>query len=118
MLNGTGYWAKFPPSPSPAVIGGTALASDSIDVVAGWNLIGTISDTVDTAGIPSSPPGLRASPWFGYAGGYSEASRLIPGQAYWVKAGQNGKFFFSAGGLVPAAKPAMRTMKKEIVHDP
>ena len=92
--------------------------SDSIDVVTGWNLVGTISDTVDTTGIPSAPPGLRGSAWFGYAAGYVEATMLIPGKAYWVKAKQNGKFFFSAGGLIPVARPAMRAMKKEIIRRP
>lgn len=103
MQNGTGYWAKLPASPSPAVIGGTALASDSVEVAAGWNLVGTISDTVDTAAITSDPPGLRGSPWFGYTGSYAEVPRLIPGQAYWVKATSNGTFFFSG------ASPGLRS---------
>jgi hypothetical protein len=101
MLNGVGYWERFA-SGTTQVVSGSHRTVDSIDVMMGWNMIGTISEYVDTADIVSDPPGLRASPWFGFSGGYVAVSTLEPGKAYWVKANAAGKFILAsptAGGL-------------------
>lgn len=95
MLNGKGYWEKFPSATSNAIIG-TPRLSDSISVVAGWNIIGSISDPVDTSTIVSIPPGLRVSKWFGYSAGYNPVTQLIPGQGYWVKSSSSGKFILAS----------------------
>jgi hypothetical protein len=99
MENGTGYWAKFP-SAATQQVAGLARVRDSIAVVAGWNMVGTISGSVDTSTIVSVPAGIRASNWFGYAGGYTPAVALAPGQAYWVKARVAGKFVLAVGPAV------------------
>jgi hypothetical protein len=66
---------------------------DSISVLAGWNMVGTISFAVDVSTIVSDPAGLRASPWYGYGiTGYNAATLLQPGLAYWVKSSAAGKF--------------------------
>jgi hypothetical protein len=93
MVNGRGYWERFAAA-SVNPIAGLPRTRDSISVAAGWNVIGTISDTVDTNAIVSIPPGLKASRWFAYAGGYSAATQLIPGKGYWVKSLAAGKFVF------------------------
>jgi hypothetical protein len=98
MLNGKGYWVKMPDSPAPASVAGVARPADTIPVTQGWNLVGSVSDTVDTAGITSTPPGIRLTPWYGYNPGYTAATRLIPGQAYWVKASAPGSFNFAGSG--------------------
>ncbi|MGA9115516.1 MAG: hypothetical protein WB626_01960 [Bacteroidota bacterium] len=104
LENGTGYWGKWADD-TVEVVGGSPVYAESILVSPGWNLVGTISDTVDTAGIPASPPDLRTSPWYGYGpGGYFEATELIPGCAYWVKAREAGRFYFSASAA--AVRPA------------
>jgi hypothetical protein len=59
LANGKGYWEKFPGAISQSITG-TPRTRDSISVVAGWNIVGSISNTVDTSTIVSVPPGLRA----------------------------------------------------------
>jgi hypothetical protein len=97
LANGDGFWGKFPGAASVVFSGGTR-ALDTIPVVAGWNMIGSISSSVDTSTITSIPPGLRTSTaWFGYSGGYSASATIEPGKGFWVKAGGAGSFIFAAG---------------------
>jgi hypothetical protein len=103
MENGRGYWEKFPAATSHS-LSGLPRTRDSIAVVAGWNMVGTITGNVDTAAITSIPSGIRASNWFGYAGGYAPAATLVAGQAYWIKANAAGKFVLANGPVV--AKPS------------
>ena len=91
LENGKGYWEKFPAALSNPITG-TPRTRDSISVVAGWNMIGTISNAVDTSTIVSVPPGLRISSWYGFSGGYVPVTQLVPGSAYWVRSSAAGKF--------------------------
>jgi len=100
MLNGLGYWERFA-SAGAQVVSGSHRTVDSIDVMMGWNMIGTISDAVDTGSVVTDPPGLRASNFFGFSGMYVVVSTLEPGKAYWVKANAAGKFILSSP---PAAR--------------
>jgi hypothetical protein len=89
---GQGYWLKYNTS-IPIEIGGTEKYSDSIQVVAGWNLIGSISSPVAVANIIQDPPGVAASGYWGYNNGYYPADTLKPMFAYWLKANSAGKLF-------------------------
>jgi hypothetical protein len=100
MANRTGYWGKFPSAGSASISGGT-ISSDVIPVLAGWNMIGSISSPVDTSTITSTPAGIRQSNWFGYSGGYFPSAQITPGKAYWVKASQAGSFTFTGSSAVP-----------------
>jgi hypothetical protein len=60
LLNGKGYWEKFPAASSHS-ISGTPRTSDSTPLLAGWNLIGSISSTIDTSAATTTPAGLRVS---------------------------------------------------------
>ena len=51
----------------------------------GWNLIGGYELSVLTANITTTPGGLRTGQVFGYSGGYTPATNLVPGYAYWIK---------------------------------
>jgi hypothetical protein len=102
MARGLGYWVKMPNAPLPTTIGGAPVLADSIAVIAGWNLVGSISDTVDTATITTVPPGIRATDFFAYP--YAPAAQILPGQGYWVKAFSSGKFYLGAARA--AARPA------------
>ena len=101
---GKGYWAKFPAAGTDTICG-TAVTRDSMSVVAGWNMVGSISNPVDTNTIVSVPLGLRSSNWFGYSFGYSPVTQLIPGKGYWVKANGVGKFVLANPPLGGAEKP-------------
>jgi len=92
METGRGYWARFPSAVTNAV-SGDVLAMDSVKAVAGWNLVGSLSNAVDTGAIISVPPDLRGSNWYGWsAEGYSVADRIVPGRGFWVKANGAGTF--------------------------
>jgi hypothetical protein len=109
MANKRGYWGKFPGAGSASITGG-ARTLDTIPVVSGWNMVGSISSNVDTSTITSSPAGIRQSNWFGYNGGYSASAQIVPGKAYWVKASQAGSFYFQGGAMhMSKATPADET---------
>ena len=109
MPNGPGYWVKFSAAGSSDVTGLPRLR-DSIAAQAGWNIVGSISATIDTGTITSNPPGMRASNWWGYgASGYFAATQIVPGKAYWIKASVTGKFAFIA--------PPLGTARAEHVGD-
>ena len=92
MGHGKGYWGNFPAATTDSITG-MPRARDSVAVADGWNLIGSITNLVDTSAIISVPAGLRTSYWFGWSGtGYEAVSRIVPGQAYWVKANGAGVF--------------------------
>ncbi len=112
LANGKGYWEKFPGAISNPITG-TLRTRDSVSVVTGWNIVGSISNTVDTSTIVSVPAGLRVSNWFGYSAGYTAVTQLVPGKGYWVKSAAPGGKFVLANPLV--AKPAQtRTPEVEI----
>jgi photosystem II stability/assembly factor-like uncharacterized protein len=102
LINGKGYWGKFPGATSNT-LNGTPLVLDSISVVAGWNIVGTIGSTIDTSTIVSIPPGLKTSNWFGYSAGYTPVAQIVPGKGYWVKASGAGTFIMTApaAGALP-----------------
>lgn len=103
MENGPGYWGKFPGS-ATVPFTGTPRLLDTVDVLSGWNMVGSVSAAVDTP-IASIPPGIQTSAWYGFSGGYNEVGTLLPGKGYWVKAGQAGSFIL-ASGPVPARRGA------------
>ncbi|MFN0157182.1 MAG: endonuclease/exonuclease/phosphatase family protein [Bacteroidota bacterium] len=88
MERGIGYWVKC--SGGNVQLTGTQVLDDTIVVVTGWNLIGSISVSVDTATIVQVPSGILSSQFFEYTGTYNAAASIEPGKAYWVKAGAPG----------------------------
>jgi hypothetical protein len=64
---------------------------DSVGVLKGWNIIGTISSPVAVGGVIQVPGGIVISNYFGYNGAYFAADSLKPGQSYWVKVSSDGK---------------------------
>jgi hypothetical protein len=90
-----GYWLKFGSSQTVTVSGNADFA-DTVAVLAGWNLVGTITDSVEVSAIQQSPPGIIASQYFGYGGSYTPASTLAPARAYWVKVNQDGLLILNA----------------------
>lgn len=85
LAAGAGYWMKFPAA-HLAGLTGDAKTEDTVGVVAGWNLIGSISFPVPASSLLTNPEGMALSPVYGYAGTYLVADTLHPGKGYWVKA--------------------------------
>jgi len=90
LINGNGFWLKFPTDDQVQIFG-DSLYSDTIDVVAGWNMIGTITNPILTSAIIQSPSSIVTSNYFEYASSYYVADTLKPGNGYWVKVDRNGK---------------------------
>lgn len=100
MQNGPGFWAKFDAGEINP-ISGSELLGINVAVGPGWNMVGSISNVLDTAAVSTNPANLRASNWFGYSGSYVPVSQLTPGLAYWVKMSASGTL-----ALVPGVPPS------------
>lgn len=101
LENGKGYWIRLPALQS-VTMQGPARNADVIQLKAGWNLIGSLSVPVPVNTVGTG--GLALSHFFGYDGGYQQASVLEPGKGYWVKSSADGSI--SLGGSGNAAKPS------------
>ncbi len=94
---GVGYWLKFS-GPQSIPMTGMERIEDSISVVTGWNMVGSISYPVPTSSITSNPEGMSTSEFFAYSMGYVIKDTIEPGRGYWVKVNQTGKLFLSSSG--------------------
>jgi hypothetical protein len=99
LIPRSGYWLRFGAAADIGVAGGARYA-DTIDVVPGWNMIGSISRPVPVTEISSIPAAMVTSHFFAYQGSYVAAASIDPGKGYWVKAVENGKLILSSS---PAA---------------
>jgi len=97
LANGYGYWVRLESSRFLS-LNGTPLHQDTISVVEGWNIIGSITTPVPAAQIASGSEGMETSPFFGYDGVYRISDTIQPGKGYWVKTNQ-------AGTLILASSP-------------
>lgn len=106
LENGRGFWIKFS-SPGSVGLSGVIRSTDSVEVQAGWNIVGPMSFPVNAAGISSEPGGIIASSFYGYSGAYASASTLMSGQGYWVKASAPGVLILTPGsGSTPPEAPS------------
>lgn len=80
----------------------------TVEVAAGWNLIGSVEDTVSVGAVTASPSGIVTSDFFRLppGQGYTPTAALRPGEAYWVKATEAGTLDLSgaAGTLVAGSE--------------
>ncbi|HLF14248.1 MAG TPA: T9SS type A sorting domain-containing protein, partial [Bacteroidota bacterium] len=107
--NGIAYWLKFSNAQNIGIDGDTVEA-DTIPLSAGWNMIGTITLPVPTAGIVQQPSNIVVSSYFGFPGSYIPTTTIEPARGYWVKAGAPGTLILSSGA---AAAPKARTVPAE-----
>ena len=104
LAGGTGYWIKFGVSETLAITRGP-VTLDTIDVVAGWNMIGSISEPFSTLSVVEIPPGIVSTSYFGYDIGYYTATTIEPAKAYWIKASAGGKLVLNYSPVaVPSTK--------------
>ncbi|HTK81481.1 MAG TPA: S8 family serine peptidase [Bacteroidota bacterium] len=102
LYPGAGFWIKFD-SVQTVAIDGYIIPSETVAVVHGWNLIGSITSSIAPFSITSNPGGIVTSEFFGYEGSYIPTDTLRPGKGYWVNVDQDGQLILSSGG---AASPA------------
>lgn len=105
LFPGKGYWLKFSSS-SIASMTGTPLTSNTVPLTEGWNLIGTISDTLSAGSVSTSPPGILSSMFFGYRNGYNYSDYLLPASGYWVRSSSAGSLILAASGAANKPSPA------------
>lgn len=110
LANGKGYWIKFGGNQSIPMTG-FLRATDTVDVFTGWNLIGSISQSIPVSGITSLPLGIVTSQFFGYSAAYQRSVTIEPGKAYWVKVNQNGKLILSSSSNSPRTEMKIRIVQ-------
>jgi hypothetical protein len=91
LINGAGYWVKYPSSQS-FTLGGQPITQETVAVNNNWNIIGSLSNTVSATVVTPVPPLNITSSIFGFSAveGYSTADSIHPGSGYWIKADRPG----------------------------
>ncbi len=89
LLNGFGYWLKFPSSQNVNLIG-SQNNSVTIPIKTGWNLIGSLNGSIPVNALITNPPNLLSGFVYGYGPNYYVATTLEKGKGYWVKSSGNG----------------------------
>jgi hypothetical protein len=74
--------------------------SDTFDVIEGWNMIGSIFDTIDANSIVSDPPDIVISDYFYYKDSYCITDSIIAGKGYWVKVNQAGSLMLDSSSMM------------------
>lgn len=101
LLPGRGAWVKFPSAGNQLIVG-TSMPATSIDVMNGWNMIGSVDHSVSAPG-----GGSISAPVYAYSTttGYTVASSIEPGKGYWLKS--NGAATITLGPTVSSkAQPS------------
>ncbi|MBI3195817.1 MAG: T9SS type A sorting domain-containing protein [Ignavibacteriae bacterium] len=96
---GKGYWLKFPSQKTMTIVG-LPTATETIDVVEGWNLVGSINSALNVTSISSIPSGIVTSEFFAFSGGYITSNTIEPGKGYWVKVNQGGQLILSSSTAI------------------
>lgn len=89
---GRGYWLKFA-NVQTVDISGLGIDSLTINLRAGWNLVGGISTSIPVQNIIQEPSNSIIS-LFGYDNGYKPATVIEATKAYWIKANRNCKITY------------------------
>ena len=100
---GVGYWLKFPGA-GAFLYTGTALMADTVQLRAGWNMIGGLSVPVRKESVITVPSGIVHSNYYRYAGGYVMTDTIFPGLGCWVKVTQAGSFILRSAGASTSPK--------------
>jgi hypothetical protein len=90
---GVGYWMKHNGARNYTFSNIYYAAKKSVDVTAGWNIVGAYDYAVTTSNITTVPANTRTGIIYGYTpgSGYSSISTLDVGKACWVKVTQAGQ---------------------------
>ena len=90
MEIGSGYWLRFEEDETCA-FSGQLIYETSININEGWNLIGSISFSVDLNTIVDIENLIVPGTVYSFTpNGYSEEVVLDPGKGYWVRANNSG----------------------------
>jgi hypothetical protein len=98
MKAGTGYWMKFASDQSIYLLGNVILC-DTIYLHDGWNLIGSLGETIAVNNIVSDSSDVILSNIFGYNSKYEIVDSLKPCRGYWVKSKIVCKIILNVSGV-------------------
>ncbi|MBI5021694.1 MAG: putative Ig domain-containing protein [Ignavibacteriales bacterium] len=121
LINGTGYWMKFA-SPETVLVEGSPRYEDTIDVMDGWNIIGSLTRGISVSSITGVGTSIK-SDFFGYGEGYNMTDSIIPGKGYWVKVNPEGKLhlLWSSSPIAAAVRssrlPELTNNMSEIIFE-
>jgi hypothetical protein len=101
---GSGYWLKFNAGEEITLFGDYC-TTDTISLVAGWNIIGSISTPIDTRTISTDPPDIIISNFYSYTNGYVISDTIYPAKGYWVKSNSTGKLILSSAPILGKKQP-------------
>jgi len=107
LRNGYGYWLKFSGSQTNSIVG-SSYTSDTIDVIHGWNMIGSLTYPILTTDVTPIPPVTIISNFFYYDAGYHTEDTLKPGIGYWIKTSEAGKIILKNNTLIMTNSKAGR----------
>ncbi len=98
LENGEGYWVKFDADSSgnaqTILLQGFPRTTDTIEVISGWNLVGSISQAIVASDVRRLGTTIESS-FYGFQSGYQQADTIQPGKSYWVKVSQDGQLVLS-----------------------
>ncbi|TAK63084.1 MAG: T9SS type A sorting domain-containing protein [Bacteroidetes bacterium] len=87
---------------------------ESVSVTNNWNMIGSITSEVNTESITTDGISVQSS-YFGFSNstGYTSATTLEPGKAYWVKTSGNGRLILTAASVPAFEKTRLSSDEKK-----
>lgn len=95
LNRGSGFWVKLNSAQSEQYLGEPFIA-DTFNLNAGWNLIGSIIDSVSAINLTTNPANIISSFFFNFNNGYKIAQSVLPGYGYWVKTNTAGKLIINS----------------------
>ena len=87
---GTGYWLKFPGPGITPISGTPILPPQSVELIAGWNMISGLSCNIAISDIGDPGSIIIPGTLYGYGPGYYSADSIKQGNGYWVKTSSAG----------------------------
>ncbi len=95
LKNGVGYWVKYN-SAANVTYTGAPIFKETLNVVLGWNMIGSISVPLPTKNILAIAGAATNNRFFGYSTNYVATDTIKPGYGYWIKCTSAGKLVLNA----------------------
>jgi uncharacterized protein (TIGR02145 family) len=93
-------------------LAGSVSAQDTVEVKAGWNIIGSVKAGAVPDVLSTIPDSIIATAFFGYnpGAGYQSTDTLGKGLGYWVKVNSDGLLIFDTENLSPGACGVLRVL--------
>ena len=101
-----------------AVLVSSVSAQDTVQVTAGWNLIGSVKEGAIPDVLSTLPDSIITSSFFGYTPGvgYESTDTLDNGLGYWVKVNADGIIIFNTAPPIDTCKPRAFTYQGKFYH--